>query len=170
MKKFEKPIKKGTLVKIRGFEEWFTKVFTCLKDSERARYRDMVREIHEADFLPDDFRYETIHTILGLMADHDEGELNEVKTKEAFLELFEGSKHELIDRLIPVYNSERTDWLASHNYRADYIETARKEGILSSDADIYQQIACGIYLEIEEIFNNALDVVGGEIENMHADA
>ena len=48
--------------------------------------------------------------------------------------------------------------------RSDYVEQARQDGLIAHESDIYTQIACGMYLEIQEIYNRLITELCSKIE------
>lgn len=116
-----------------------------LKEGAPEWMTDVIREAHMAgDMLPDDWRYRFISqcadSIAELLADNpDEPDLSD-------------EAGERIDGLVPVYNSERFDWLASHSYRASYVDEAC-EDCAAPGTGIVERIGYGIYAEIQEIWD-----------------
>ncbi len=62
------------------------------------------------------------------------------------------ARHERIDSLIPVYNTDRTAWLASHLDRAEYVNEAMREYGIGDEPDIFDLIALGIECELRNIW------------------
>lgn len=120
---------------------------------KREKYNDLFRDIHGTDFLPDDFRYEIIHSLIDCILSYSFDESYPLP------EACEDFSHEIIDGLIPVYNRERLDWLNSHMERAYYIDQARDNGLISEKTDEFDRIAAGIYEEISEIYYRLVNEV-----------
>lgn len=118
--------------------------FVALKDGVPEWALDFVREAHGTEWMPDDYRYETIREALWALADMDEGQdVDELAT-------------EFADDTNP-YNYDLLKWLASNLRRASYADEAQDEGLCSPDMDLYQRIALGQYMERREIFQNVLN-------------
>ncbi|MCP5468559.1 MAG: hypothetical protein H7A32_04745 [Deltaproteobacteria bacterium] len=94
--------------------------------------KDLVYAAH-GDFLPDDFRYETIHSALCAFADcHFDEELDEIKVEA------------------DIYNHELLKWLSSNLNRIGYCDDAIVEFGLQSN-DLMTLITYGQRMEIDEI-------------------
>lgn len=133
------------------------------RDMSKEYHNSMFREMHGTDFMPDDFRYSIIWAILGEILDRNI-DWNELEDKDDLIKELEDFSHEMIDGLVPVYNSERADWLASHLGRANYVDDAQEEGLISSADDTFTRLGAGMYKEIEKIFCNIERVIGEELE------
>lgn len=113
------------------------------KDDAAEWIDDLCHAAHgDGNLLPDDWRYECILDALHFIADNADG------TPSDELE------HDFCDSAVDVYNAGRTEWLASHLSRAGYVDEAREEGLIGPDADTFQQIGVGQYLEAREVFTS----------------
>jgi len=134
------------------------KKFVCLNDNATDSDRDFIRECHGTEMLPDDFRYNTIESII----DSLKGTLD-FSLIENDLDLFESdaqnSQHEICDSLVDVYNHDLLTWLSSNLNRPNYIDEARDEGLISEDCDEMNRIMIGQFKEIEEIFYNIISAI-----------
>jgi hypothetical protein len=120
-----------------------------LKDERPEWVYELVRSAHGDDFLPDDWRYESIHSALAFIHDNDAGE---------------DASHEFADSNVDVYTAARYQWLASHLAREGYVREARDEGLIGPDADISDQIGVGQYMESQEVFGLVLDALTDALE------
>ena len=139
---------------IRRLEQLFTSskrqdgtVFWHCKDTVNDSDRDLVRDFHETDILPDDFRFETIVNLLDKLNEYDFDSVDYIRDN--------GIDHEIIDILVNFETSKLTAWLASHNSRIEWCNEAVNQGLIDG-SDIIKTIQCGQYLEIQMIMNNIL--------------
>ena len=107
---------------------------------------DFCRQCHADGMGPDDWRYETIETVLTVLHDDLEDDASEER---------------LYDRIVSTafscaddYNARRTAWLASNLTRADYV-----------DVGVFDQIAVGQEMEAREVFNFALSGIADILES-----
>ncbi len=115
------------------------------KDDSPAWVRDIVQAAHQAgNVLPDDFRYRMTSEVADA--------INEALSYDADADL-DDERHERIDGLIPVYNNDRLQWLASSLFRTAYCDDARENGVVAEDADMFDRIAAGIDEEYREIWD-----------------
>jgi hypothetical protein len=112
--------------------------FVHMADDAEDWMREAVREAH-GDMLPDDVKYRMCDEVADRLANRDSDEWDDVQ-------------HEECDGLVDAYNTDRLRWLASSVYRADYIDEARKEGLIGPDADEFERIGVGQYAEYSEIW------------------
>ena len=126
-------------------------------------YNKLFREIHGTEIMPDDFRYKTIYYILENLFEYSV-DWKEIINSNTLREAFEDHGHEIIDGLVPIYNTERTNWLDSSITRASYVDEAREQGLIANDTPLIEQIGCGIYVEIQELYNNIISALGEYIE------
>lgn len=103
---------------------------------------DIVRDAHDG-MMPNDQSYSLILAVVNdihdLLSYDPETDLDDIR-------------HERIDSLIPIYNSERTAWLASHLDRAEYVNEAMREYGIGDEPDIFDLIALGIECELRNIW------------------
>lgn len=148
---------------VKGFYDGFKvktrdngKEYIVLEDKT---YKDVFREIHGTDMFPDDYRYKFISGLVGALLDYSV-DLNEITGPDELRKAFEGVEHEIIDGLVPVYNFERTTWLNSNLRRGQYCDEAEDEGLTGENCDIFDRIAAGMYMEIQELYNRTIDEIG----------
>lgn len=122
-------------------------VFLHCKDTVNESDRDLVRDFHGTDILPDDFRFETIVNLLYRLNEYDFDSVDYIRDH--------GIDHEIIDSLVDVYTGHLTAWLASHNSRVEFCNEAVNDGLVNG-SDIIKLMQCGQYLEIQMIMNNIL--------------
>ncbi|WP_295842492.1 hypothetical protein [uncultured Xanthomonas sp.] len=127
--------------------------FVHMADDAEDWMREAVREAH-GDMLPDDVKYRMCEEVAGRLADLDSDEWDDVQGEEC-------------DGLVDVYNADRLRWLSSSLYRAAYINEARGEGLIGSNADEFERIGVGQYVEYREIWGvlqRACEEAGDELE------
>jgi len=112
--------------------------FVHMADDAEEWMREAVREAH-GDMPPDDFKYRMCEEVADRLADRDSDEWDDAQGEEC-------------DGLVDVYNSGRLRWLSSSLYRAAYIDEARDEGLIGSNADEFERIGVGQYVEYREIW------------------
>lgn len=124
----------------KAFENGESRI--VLRDGAPDWMTEIVREAHDG-MMPNDQSYSMIlavaNDIHDLLSYDPETDLDDIR-------------HERIDSLIPVYNTERTAWLASHLDRAEYVNEAMREYGIGDDPDIYDLIALGIECELRNIW------------------
>lgn len=115
-----------------------------LADDAPEWMKEIVRKAH-ADFFPDDWRYRFIRSV--------SLEIAEVLEYEPTADL-DDARHERIDSLIPIYNMERVNWLASSLHRGGYVDDALENmgGHLNHEDGIFHLLAYGIDAELTEIW------------------
>jgi hypothetical protein len=64
--------------------------------------------------------------------------------------------HQMIDRLVDVYNLDRARWLASHLDRAEYCNEAIEDGIFSPKTSIWEILGEGQYREYRQIYESLI--------------
>lgn len=105
--------------------------------------RDMIREAHSS-MLPDDWRYDCIHSALGHISDTGADDTDDL----------DDAGHEFADSHADVYTSELLAWAASNAYRLGYVDDARSEGLIPDDADEAKRLMIGQYCEALEVFES----------------
>ena len=129
--------------------------FICCKDNASEADREIIREFHGTDILPDDFRYSSISGLLDTMSNYDCSDI----------ETLEDLRHEIIDSNIDIYTKDLLTWLASNTNRVDYCNKAIDDGITSGD--IMSIISYGQFLELDGIYSNILSYLGDiEVEEV----
>lgn len=134
-----------------------TKDITC-RNTDNEILNNLFQKIHDTEFMPDDFKYETIESLLSNILEYD------INFKDTLRDSLEDRSHEIIDGLVSVYNHDRLQWLSSHLKRASYIDNARDEGLINNDLDEFERIGIGMYCEIEELYNNMINTLDNYFE------
>jgi hypothetical protein len=114
--------------------------FARLRDDSPEWMRDVIREAHGTDMLPDDWRYETIMYAAEAIAEQDDSD---------------DDAHDFADGRVGYHSRERLEWLASHINRANYCDDAVAEGlfVFGEGCGIVDLIGAGQYEEASEIFH-----------------
>ena len=94
-------------------------------------YQEFFHHVH-GDFMPDDFRYKMIHSILQEMDDNDEYEDLD------------------IDNLIPIYTYELVAWLDSNITRLSYCDQYLEE--YGEISDTIHLLSGGYMMELNEVY------------------
>lgn len=132
--------------------------FACLRDKSPEWMSDAIHAAH-GDTMPDDTKYRMCERVADeiaeLLSDDEDADLDD-------------AKYERIDGLIPVYNRDRLDWLASALFRADYCDEAREEGTVSEESDMFARIAAGIEREYSEIWDALAEAIREQAEQEEA--
>ncbi len=103
-----------------------------IQEGSPQELKELTRGAH-GDFLPDDFRYKTIHDALCAFADcHIDDELDEIRVEA------------------DIYNHDLLKWLSSNLKRISYCDGAKAEFGLE-DADLMTLITYGQQMEKDEI-------------------
>lgn len=131
--------------------------FIRCADTAPEWVREAARDAH-ADMLPDDTRYSMISEVADAIAEAVER-----------AEDLDDARHERIDAMVPVYNRERVEWLASHLSRACYVDEARRE-FGTEGQDLFDQLAAGIYAEYSEIWNALVDAITSRADELETEA
>lgn len=135
-------------------------LFRKLRKESPEWMRSAVQAAH-GDMLPDDWRYAMIARVVDAIADAVE----EDAVEEGFQsdDEIRDAVAERLDDLVPVYNTDRSAWLASYLNRADYVDEAVKEyGWLG---DIFTAIGYGMLREYEEVFGMLWDALEERAES-----
>ena len=118
--------------------------FVRIKEGSPEWVTDLVRKAHGDDFLPDDWRYETIRSALGFIADEatdpDDGSA------------------EFADTQVDVYTSELIAWMGSNLRRVGYVNEAAEE-YGSGVTEIERMMMWGQYAEAEEVYALTLNAL-----------
>ena len=109
--------------------------FTTTRYDSPEWLRDLVHEAH-GEFLPDDWRYSTIHNALVFIAENPGAD--------------DDSAHEFADTAVDVYSADRLAWLASNLRRLAYVDEAVAE--YGPREQIIDNIGIGQYGEAFEIY------------------
>lgn len=121
--------------------------------------RDMIREAH-SDMLPDDWRYDCIHSALGHISDTGADDTDDL----------DDAGHEFADRHVDAYSAARLEWLSSNLMRAGYCDEAEQEvgypGI--AEGGIFQMIGLGQYAESLEVFESVRQSLAERMDDLNA--
>ncbi len=115
--------------------------FTRCKDRAPDWVTDLVHDAH-GDFLPDDWRYQTISAALDAIEDAGEdADLDDLAS-------------EFADGHVDVYTAARFTWLSSSLNRQGYVDEACEEFGFQFDSGhgIADAVGLGQYREAEEVF------------------
>jgi hypothetical protein len=136
---------------IRKFHLWEQKIrVTGEKFMIYKGRQEFIMNCHGTDFLPDDFRYGMICSIMDKLLEYDFASFEELQDK--------GLDHEMIDNLVDIYNHVLLQWAASNLKRAEYVNSAVNDGYADTDNfDLFKVLAAGQYLEIRELFDNVIN-------------
>lgn len=66
---------------------------------------------------------------------------------------------EIADSSVPVYNAQRTAWLAESLAHAGWVDDAQSEGLVSDDADLFDRIAAGMYQQAYAVASAVLEAL-----------
>lgn len=116
--------------------------FWSLKPDNYDKYIDIVRNIHGTEFLPDDYRYGIIVSLLDKLQEYTEP-------------LDQDNSSEIIDSLVDIGNYDLSAWLKSNISRGMYVDEACEELGYPKEG-IFKALQYGQYKEIEEIYNNLI--------------
>ncbi len=104
--------------------------YYCLADDKEEWMQDICRNAHN-DMLPDDFKYQFIHTALELMSEYDDAD-------------------EGLDSLEPdTYNRDLLKWISSNLSRANYVDEAYENAGYDG---LYNTIRYGQLEEMREVY------------------
>jgi hypothetical protein len=119
--------------------------FICLKDGSPEWMSDAIRAAH-GDKLPNDWSYRIARECVDAMA--------EILADDCSADITDSDvAWERIDGLVPVYNAERLQWLASHLDRVDYCDSAAAEGLLSDESTMMDRIGVGMFEEYRDVWS-----------------
>jgi hypothetical protein len=130
--------------------------FTKTRDDAPEWVTDLVRSAH-GDFLPDDWRYESIRSALGFIAD------NEVDGDE-----LDDLASEWSDQNVDTYTGQRLAWLSSNLNRAGYCDDAAAEFGFDSSEGIAQWIGMGQYMESGEVWASVVNTLRERLEELQS--
>ena len=123
--------------------------FYCLK--ERVQWQtDIIHDAH-IDRLPDDTVYDVINDVLGAIADMDTDD-----GEDEAREILYGIEP-------PVYTSDLTKWLASHNGNVEYMTRAMSEYDLKDGFGVLSGAYC---IFLQEIGNDLITAIVKYIDGL----
>jgi hypothetical protein len=108
------------------------------------------------EFLPNDWIYDTAHTIASNMADADP-------------DSWDDQVGEWADGCADVYNADRTAWLASHLRFASYVDEAVSD-LGHSEQGVFGDIGMGQYQLASQIAHSLIQAVRDEAERVEDEA
>ena len=125
--------------------------YWCLTDRAHQNNDDLtpwLMDLHD-DELPNDWRYETIVSILDALMDVD-------APLDEFMD-----HHDLAcgiaDNLVDIYNGSLFQWYADKCQRVSYIEEATAEGLISEDTNTIARLTIGQYECIRSMTHRIID-------------
>lgn len=114
---------------------------------------DLVQAAHnDGEMLPDDMRYDMIHTAIYALA-NDGADPDEM--------------HETADSMVSVYTHDRQRWLSSHGLRAGYVDEATEQ--FGPAADLDSSLGQGWYMEAIEICGSVVDSLRARADEIEAE-
>jgi len=119
--------------------------YVVLKSNRPEELYNSVKNAH-GDLLPDDWIYNTYHSILSAMGDYDISSIDDL----------EDYRHEIVDGIVDCYTSELTSWLNSHNSNTYYLTQAIQE---HGASDGFDALALAQYLAINEIYTEVINLL-----------
>ncbi len=127
-------------------------LFWCFTDRARQSVDDLTEWLHSLhdDELPNDWRYETIVSILDALMDEDD--LSNADPGE----LSVGIANNLTD----IYNHSLFQWYADIPSRVDYIEEGLLSGYISPEADTMSRLMIGQSICIEQMAYKIVERLG----------
>ena len=111
-------------------------LYWCLTEQARQSVDDLTEWLHSLhdDELPNDWRYETIVSILDALMD--------VEGLDEFMD-----HHDLAmgisDNLTDIYNADLLQWYADIPSRVSYIDDAQSEGLIDTNTDTIARLTIG---------------------------
>jgi hypothetical protein len=111
--------------------------------------QELTDSVHKAhgDRLPNDWIYDKYESILSTLSGYDINDIDDV----------EDNRHEIVDGLVDIYNSDLTSWLGSSYDNSYYVDEAKKE--FGTSDEIYKDIAMGQYMAIDEIYSEVVNLL-----------
>jgi hypothetical protein len=112
-------------------------LYWCLTEQARQSVDDLTEWLHglHDDELPNDWRYETIVSILDALMDVD-APLNEFMDHH---DLVDG----ISDNITDIYNADLLQWYADIPSRVAYIDDAVSEGLIDTNTDTIARLTIG---------------------------
>ena len=111
-------------------------LYWCLTEQARQSVDDLTEWLHSLhdDELPNDWRYETIVSILDALMDVDG-----LVDHEDHHDLVTG----IADNLTDIYNGALLQWYADIPSRVDYIDDAQSKGLIDTNTDTIARLTIG---------------------------
>lgn len=131
--------------------------FTTTRDDAPAWVSDLVYAAH-GDFLPEDWRYDCIHSALSHIADAGADDADDL----------DDAAHEFADGHVDVYTAGRLQWLASNLNRPAYVDDA-VEQMGASDLDTTERIGLGQYVESLEVFESVRQSLADRMDDVQGE-
>lgn len=129
--------------------------FTCLADNAPRWMRDAVFAAHGGmgGRLPCDYLYLQCRAA----AHHAAETLADADADADAAETLQDEAHEFADSAVPIYNVERTAWLADHLDNAAYVDEAAD--LVTSDAGQFDRIAAGMAVQALETYGTIVAAI-----------
>lgn len=118
--------------------------------------RDMIREAHDG-MMPDDWRYDCIHSALSHISDEGAETTDEL----------DDAGHEFADSHVDVYTAGRLKWLASNLNRLAYVDDAVDE-LGGEGLSTAERIGLGQYVESLEVFESVRQSLADRLDELNA--
>jgi len=111
-------------------------LYWCLTEQARQSVDDLTEWLHSLhdDELPNDWRYETIVSILDALMD-----VESLADHEDHYDLAMG----ISDNLTDIYNADLLQWYADIPSRVSYIDDAVSEGLIDTNSDTIARLTVG---------------------------
>jgi hypothetical protein len=132
--------------------EWFDHVkrgedtITVLKEGAPEALRDAIHEAH-GDRLPDDWIYDKFEEILYRLSEYEIDNMDK----------FEEYRHEIVDVLVDIYNTDLTAWMAASIDNVAEIDEAVAE--LGAPDGVIKSIQYGQYKLLDEIYSVIINYI-----------
>lgn len=131
--------------------------FVALKDGAPDWVECLVHDAH-GSFLPDDWRYESIRSAVGHIADSGTESENDL----------DDAGGEWADSNVDIYTAKRFQWLASNLERQYYCDEAIAE--FGEFEDTCSLVGMGQYMESREVWAAVVRALADELEAREEDA
>jgi len=121
------------------------KVYYSIKDNHPEKdyiQTNLIYPLHD-DELPNDWRYDTIHTLLCDFVECEDRQ-----------ELEDGRLHEIVDGSVDIYNYDLIKWV-QEDLRRGYVES----DLATGQENIFEQIALAQYEVINQMAYQLLDFI-----------
>jgi hypothetical protein len=104
--------------------------WSCQHVDAGTELLEFIQELHD-DELPNDWRYETIVSILDAIIDSDK----DANTDDLAIGI--------ADNLTDIYNHDLIKWYADRTDRVWYVDNANEEGMINAEADTIARLTIG---------------------------
>ena len=110
-----------------------SKFYSCQHVDAGTELLAFIQDLHD-DELPNDWRYDTIVSILDALCD-----VNDRSSYQDIYDLAGG----IADNITDIYNSDLFRWYADHPNRVAYFEQATDDGLITGDTDTIARLSIG---------------------------